>query len=169
MREILCFGDSNTYGYIPGGKGRYGWNVRWTSILADRLYAEEIRVTEEGLCGRTTVFEDELREDRKGSDLLPALLESHKPLDTVILMLGTNDCKSYYHASAEVIGLGVEKLIGQINNRNIARICGEDTYCLGAEKISQVAKIQGASIKYCYGDEIAKWNKEVFQMLNFVQ
>lgn len=114
MREILCFGDSNTYGYIPGGKGRYGWNVRWTSILADRLYAEEIRVTEEGLCGRTTVFEDELREDRKGSDLLPALLESHKPLDTVILMLGTNDCKSYYHASAEVIGLGVEKLIGQI-------------------------------------------------------
>lgn len=58
-----------------------------------------------------------------------------------------------------------EKLIGQINNRNIARICGEDIYCLGAEKISQVAKIQGASIKYCYGDEIAKWNKEVFQML----
>ena len=58
-----------------------------------------------------------------------------------------------------------EKLIGQINNRNIARICGEDTHCLGAEKISQVAKIQGASIKYCYGDEIAKWNKEVFQML----
>lgn len=58
-----------------------------------------------------------------------------------------------------------DKLIGIINNRNIARICGEDVYCLGAEKISQVAKIQGASIKYCYGDEIAKWNKEVFQML----
>ena len=58
-----------------------------------------------------------------------------------------------------------EKLIGQINNRNIARICGEEVYCLGAEKVSQVAKIQGASIKYCYGDEVAKWNKEVFQML----
>lgn len=56
-------------------------------------------------------------------------------------------------------------LIGNINNRNVARICGEDVYCLGAEKVSQVAKIQGASIKYCYGDEIAKWNKEVFQML----
>ena len=48
-----------------------------------------------------------------------------------------------------------DKLIGTINNRNIARVCGEDVYCLGAEKISQVAKIQGASIKYCYGDEIA--------------
>lgn len=58
-----------------------------------------------------------------------------------------------------------DRLIGTINNRNIARICGEDTYCLGAEKISQVAKIQGSSIKYCYGDEVAKWNKEVFEML----
>lgn len=58
-----------------------------------------------------------------------------------------------------------DKLIGTINNRNVARICGEDVYCLGAEKISQVAKIQGSSIKYCYGDEIAKWNKEVFKML----
>lgn len=57
------------------------------------------------------------------------------------------------------------ELIGTINNRNIARICGGDVYCLGAEKISQVAKIQGSSIKYCYGDEIAKWNKEVFRML----
>lgn len=61
--------------------------------------------------------------------------------------------------------LYTDKLIGTINNRNIAHICGEEVYCLGAEKISQVAKIQGSSIKYCYGDEIAKWNKEVFQML----
>lgn len=58
-----------------------------------------------------------------------------------------------------------DKLVGTINNRNVARICGEDVYCLGAEKVSQVAKIQGSSIKYCYGDEVAKWNKEVFQIL----
>lgn len=58
-----------------------------------------------------------------------------------------------------------DTLIGTINSRNVARICGEDVYCLGAEKISQVAKIQGSSIKYCYGDEVAKWNKEVFQIL----
>lgn len=55
--------------------------------------------------------------------------------------------------------------VGTINNRNVARIFGEDVYCLGAEKVSQVAKIQGASVKYCYGDEVAKWNKEVFEML----
>lgn len=56
-------------------------------------------------------------------------------------------------------------LIGTINNRNITPVCGEEVYCLGAEKISQVAKIQGSSIKYAYGDEVAKWNKEVFEML----
>ena len=58
-----------------------------------------------------------------------------------------------------------EELIGTINSRNVAQICGEEVYCLGAEKVSQVAKIQGSSIKYAYGDEVAKWNKEVFQML----
>ena len=58
-----------------------------------------------------------------------------------------------------------DRLVGTINGRNIARVCGEDVYCLGAEKIMQVAKIQGMSVKYCYGDEIAKWNPEVFAML----
>lgn len=56
-------------------------------------------------------------------------------------------------------------VVGTINSRNIAIVCGEPVYCLGAEKVSQVAKIQGASVKYAYGDEIAKWNPEVFNML----
>lgn len=55
--------------------------------------------------------------------------------------------------------------IGNVNNRNIAILFGEEVHCLGAEKVSQVAKIQGASIKYCYGDEIAKWNREVFEII----
>lgn len=57
------------------------------------------------------------------------------------------------------------ELVGTINNENIAQVFGEPVYCLGAEKMSQVAKILGSSIKYCYGDEIAKWNKEVFNVL----
>ena len=56
-------------------------------------------------------------------------------------------------------------LVGTINSRNIAIVCGEPVYCLGAEKASQVAKLQGASAKYVYGDEVAKWNKEVFDLL----
>ena len=58
-----------------------------------------------------------------------------------------------------------DELVGTINNRNIAMVCGVPVYCLGAEKITQVAKIQGMSVKYCYGDEIAKWNPDVFRML----
>lgn len=58
-----------------------------------------------------------------------------------------------------------DAIVGNINARNIAYVAGVPVYCLGAEKVSQVAKIQGSSIKYCYGDEIAKWNKEVFAML----
>jgi len=57
------------------------------------------------------------------------------------------------------------ELVGTINNENMAYVFGEQVYCLGAEKMSQVAKILGSSIKYCYGDEIAKWNKEVFEVL----
>lgn len=57
-----------------------------------------------------------------------------------------------------------DRLVGSINNRNIARVCGEEVYCLGAEKVSQLAKIQGMSIKYLYGDEVAKWNEDVFMM-----
>lgn len=57
------------------------------------------------------------------------------------------------------------EVVGTINSQNIAMVCGVPVYCLGAEKITQVAKVQGMSIKYCYGDEIAKWNPEVFHML----
>lgn len=58
-----------------------------------------------------------------------------------------------------------DKLIGSINSQNIARLFGEEVYCLGAEKVSQVSKIRGASIKYCYCDELAEYNKEVFELL----
>jgi len=56
-------------------------------------------------------------------------------------------------------------VVGTINSRNIAMVAGVPVYCLGAEKASQVSKIQGMSIKYCYGDEIAKWSPNVFDML----
>ena len=88
----------------------------YSHMLQDALKNDGFHVLEEGLCGRTTVFEDEFRQNRKGSDMLPVLLESHNPINIVVLMLGTNDCKSYYHASAEVIGKGIEKLIEQIWN-----------------------------------------------------
>ena len=119
MKQILCFGDSNTYGLIPGtANQRYGWGTRWTSILDDKVRTKGYRVIEEGLCGRTTVFDDPFRTERRGTEMLPAILESHRPVDTIVLMLGTNDCKSVYSATPEVIGQGIEQLLDQINTVN---------------------------------------------------
>ena len=112
MKNILCFGDSNTYGYKPDKTGRYPWGVRWTSILTERL-GKEYNVVEEGLCGRTTVFDDPLRSGRNGGESFPAILESHRPLDLIIIMLGTNDCKTVYGAAPGVIGKGIETLLNQ--------------------------------------------------------
>ena len=114
MKQIVCFGDSNTYGYIPENGERYPWGVRWTSLLNEKLGYGKYHIEEEGLCGRTTIFEDPLRDNRNGSHMLPALLETHQHADLIIVMLGTNDCKAAYGASAEMIGKGIEKIVGQI-------------------------------------------------------
>ncbi len=91
MKRILCYGDSNTWGYTPGSGVRFGPDVRWTGILQKELGSEAYTVIEEGLNARTTVYEHPRAMARKGSDyLLPCLL-SQRPLDLVILMLGTND------------------------------------------------------------------------------
>ena len=86
--------------------------------LDDKVRTKGYRVIEEGLCGRTTVFDDPFRTERRGTEMLPAILESHRPVDTIVLMLGTNDCKSVYSATPEVIGQGIEQLLDQINTVN---------------------------------------------------
>nr|WP_330390789.1 GDSL-type esterase/lipase family protein [Anaerostipes sp. 494a] len=117
MKQILCFGDSNTYGLIPGTSERYNWSVRWTGILDQSLSQKGYRIIEEGLCGRTTVFEDPLRDGRKGTAIFPTVLETHQPLELVVLMLGTNDCKTVYDASSNVIGKGMERLVDQVHQK----------------------------------------------------
>ena len=114
MKQIVCFGDSNTYGYIPENGERYPWGVRWTSLLNEKLGYGKYHIEEEGLCGRTTIFEDPLRDNRNGSHMLPALLETHQHADLIIVMLGTNDCKTVFGASADVIGKGITRLLDQI-------------------------------------------------------
>ena len=116
MKEILCFGDSNTWGMIPGTDQRYPWGVRWTSILQEKLQNDGIRILEDGLVGRTTVFEDSYRHrpGRNGLKALPTLLEAHRPLDGAVIMLGSNDCKSCYGATAEQIAQGLEACLDVI-------------------------------------------------------
>ncbi|MGX8679911.1 MAG: GDSL-type esterase/lipase family protein [bacterium] len=112
MKSILAFGDSNTWGLIPGTKERYSWETRWTGLLQNKCTS--VRIIEEGLCGRTTTFEDDLRPGRKGTSALPMILESQCPLDGAIIMLGTNDCKRMYSVSAPTIGKGIELCLDEI-------------------------------------------------------
>lgn len=115
MKQILCFGDSNTFGYDAINDGRFSRNERWTGILAQRL-GEEYLIIEEGMNGRTTVWDDPVEELESGKKSLPVCLYSHWPLDLVILMLGTNDLKLRFRLEAEDICAGAESLVGLIRS-----------------------------------------------------
>ena len=120
MREILCFGDSNTWGYDPVTKGRFPGDVRWTGVLQTAL-GPGFRVIEEGLNGRTTVWEDPVEGDKMGKRHLPPCLESQAPLDLVIIMLGTNDTKKRYSAPPTDIAAGVGVLLDIVARSTAAR------------------------------------------------
>lgn len=108
MPNILCFGDSNTFGTNPSG-GRWPRHQRWTGILQARL-GPDFYVIEEGLGGRTTVLDDPLEGDKNGRAHLPLALRSHRPLDLVALMLGTNDLKHRFSLLPADVAAGAEQL-----------------------------------------------------------
>jgi lysophospholipase L1-like esterase len=102
MKRILLYGDSNTWGYDPATGERFPEDVRWPGVLA-RALGEGYRVVEEGLNGRTTVHDDPIEEHRNGRTYLRPCLETHKPLDLVAIMLGTNDLHARFGLSASDI------------------------------------------------------------------
>ena len=109
MKSILCFGDSNTWGYDPATKTRFSRDKRWTGLLQKYL-GNKYYIVEEGLNGRTTNIDEKeeynlgyFRKNRSSLDLLPGLIESHYPLDLIVVMLGTNDLKSNFNRSANQI------------------------------------------------------------------
>lgn len=110
QKRILCFGDSNTYGYMPTG-GRYDENTRWPMRL-EKLLGGNYRVVEEGFNGRTCVCDDPVEGGFKsGVNYLPPCLMSHNPLDIVILMLGTNDTKARFGLTPMTIGQSMMQLV----------------------------------------------------------
>lgn len=109
-KRILCFGDSNTYGYIPTG-GRYDEHTRWPMRLAE-LLGDDFAVVEEGFNGRTCVNDDPVEGGFKsGVNYLPPCLMSHIPLDVVIIMLGTNDIKRRFGLTPMTIGQSMMQLV----------------------------------------------------------
>jgi lysophospholipase L1-like esterase len=101
---VLCYGASNTYGQKPDRRGRFAADERWTGILQDKL-GGDYYVIEEGLGGRTTNLDhpNPNKPNRNGLTYFKACLESHLPLDFIIIMLGTNDFKTVYNRSVQEI------------------------------------------------------------------
>jgi lysophospholipase L1-like esterase len=108
--KILCFGDSNTWGNIPGLVKRYPVNKRWTGLLQEVL-GQRFCIIEEGLSARTTNLDDPKHFGKNGKTYLVPCLETHSPLDCLILSLGTNDLKERFHRSPEQIAAGIEDLV----------------------------------------------------------
>jgi lysophospholipase L1-like esterase len=131
MKTVLCYGDSNTWGCVPmrswDDDRRFPETERWVGVMQADL-GNGWRVIAEGLPGRTTVIEDPIEgEHLSGLGHIRACLGSHRPLDLVVVMLGTNDFKRRFSLEAEDIAFGVERLIEEIS--------GRDVFVDGARKI----------------------------------
>ena len=114
MKTVLCFGDSNTHGTCPmtdlEDRRRFGPDTRWPGVMAEAL-GGSWQVVEEGLPGRTTVHDDPVEgEHKNGRRTLLAVLESHRPVDLLVLMLGTNDLKGRFGVGAVDIAGGLGRL-----------------------------------------------------------
>ena len=116
-QHIVCLGDSNTHGYCAdpadcadSALQRFNEDERWTCLLQKAL-GPDFLVVEEGLSGRTTVFDDPLYDRLSALDYIYPCLKSHEPVALLIVMLGTNDTKERFGANAHAIGLGMRRLV----------------------------------------------------------
>ena len=120
MKNILCYGDSNTWGFNPDSledmkNGRFSRDKRWTGLLQKQL-GQEYYIIEEGLNGRTTAFDDPAAPGRNGLKFLGICIETHQPLDLIVVMLGTNDTKATFSVPVKEIANGMEALVRTAKN-----------------------------------------------------
>jgi lysophospholipase L1-like esterase len=124
MPVVLCYGDSNTHGSMPltqvGQFQRHPSGARWPDGMAKALGADT-QIIAEGLPGRTTVHDDPVEGGcRNGIAVLPAILHSHRPIDLVVVMLGTNDLKPRFSVNAFDIARSVERLCLAVRAEGVA-------------------------------------------------
>ncbi len=120
-KHIVCLGDSNTHGYCADpsdcadGGNRFNEEERWPCVL-QTLLGDAYLVLEEGLSGRTTVFDDPIHGGLAAIDYISPCLISHEPVDLLIIMLGTNDVKERFGVNAPAIGVAMQRLVRQAQN-----------------------------------------------------
>ena len=111
--RIVCFGDSNTWGYDPRTSERFPQKVRWTGLLQEKL-GRKYQVIEEGQNGRTIATEDPCEGEKNGLNMIVPCMESQKPFDLLILMLGTNDFKGKFGYCAMDVAGEMERMLEKI-------------------------------------------------------
>ena len=136
MKRIMCYGDSNTWGYAPGSGSRFDENTRWTARLQKQL-GSAVQIMECGLNGRTTSFSDPFYDYRNGRHGLAYSLMECKPLDCAIISLGTNDLK---FGNAAYSAKGLDALLSVVKNAN-AVFPGSSPVYPGAPKILVISPI----------------------------
>ena len=121
MKQILIYSDSLTWGIIPNTRRRLPFEDRWTGVFERELNkgSTRVRVIENCLNGRRTVWSDPFKEGRDGSQGLAQVIEMHSPLELVIIMLGTNDFQCTHNNNAWLSAQGVSKLISIIRSAPI--------------------------------------------------
>ncbi len=117
MKKVVCYGDSNTFGFNPTDGSRYDSNTRWTGILAKRL-GDDFEVIEEGMNNRTGFFKSPDGFIQSGQEYLPILVEKHKPIDIFILALGTNDLQKFFQLDENIIIKRLEYYAQTIHRNN---------------------------------------------------
>ncbi len=157
-KRILCYGDSNTWGYRPDGNGRFEDEVRWPGVMQAEL-GDDYTVVVEGYNGRTTVFDDPIEQRMNGLDYFYACLESQSPLDLVIVMLGTNDLKPRFSASAGSIALALRKYAWMLNT---APMAGErPKLLLAAPPLIDPSYKNVPEMVYAFGDDADARSREL--------
>lgn len=153
MKTIVCYGDSNTWGFKPekirpkDGYNRFGADERWTGRL-QKLLGSGYKIEEEGLNGRTTAFDDPFNPNLNGLTYLECCLQVKAPVDLLVIALGINDTKEYFSVNAHCIAMGLEQLIKKAQQS----VCGP----LGKkpEILIIAPPIIGENIASCWTAEI---------------
>lgn len=170
MKRILCFGDSLTWGYDPVNRVRFEEDSRWPCVMGAAL-GDGYKVIEEGQNGRTIATEDPAEGEKNGLTYIGPCLESHAPLDIVIIMLGSNDCKRKFSYSSMDIAGEMQIMLEKIQSYNRFR-CNDNirVILVSPPVISEAIKDSWLGDSFGYenavalSSELASWYKKLSEM-----